>query len=650
MKAVSPSLLRSLGDGISQGLIGLDQKRRIAYANTSFAKLIQHETSNLVGREFESLFDASQRIELLKKINQNLEGRTQGLFNLSTISGTVRRLSLVFYCQSAFSGTSDEQFATTILVTDLSQSELDGVPSFPGAASPATPAGELSIATQLLNSQLELKQLADVLPQLVFAATPNGDLDWFNLRWTEFTGLSSQELCEGGWQSRHDPKVLPHVLQVWRSTVESGEPNSTTFPLRALDGKFKTFLCRVAPVRDAEGHVTKWFGTCTDIDEQQQLQEELRRIAAELSESDRRKNEFLAILAHELRNPLTPIKSAVQLMQLTDIAPHEFMGLFDIVDRQVTHMSHLIDDLLDISRISRGKINLRLESCELRQILTDAIESVLPLIETSQHRLHLDVTNQSLPVLGDRTRLLQILINLLTNAAKYTQEPGDIWVAANVTRDEVEITIRDSGIGISQEDQGKVFQMFHQVHSDKLDGHSGLGIGLSLVKSLVQMHNGQISVFSPGLGKGATFRLCLPLHAANRQEVAPASPPASLDEPIEPRRILVVDDARGNRVILSRLLRTLGQEVAEASNGAEGLELARTFKPDMVLSDISMPVMNGYEMVRLIRQSHPDILIVALSGFGQDSDLDAALAAGFDKCLVKPVDVADLKKLLRKLN
>ncbi|KAA5539461.1 PAS domain S-box protein [Roseiconus nitratireducens] len=502
----------------------------------------------------------------------------------------------------------------------------------------------------LRESAAHFRQLADAIPQLAWSARPDGNIDWFNDRWYEYTGTTFEDMQGWKWQSVHDPDRLPSVLQRWRASIESGEPFSMTFPLRGADGIYREFLTRVMPLRDAEGRITRWFGTNTDISEQHQMQEELRRIAAELSESDRRKDEFLATLAHELRNPLSPIKSATQLMQMIDDDPDEYRDLSQVIDRQVEQMVRLIDDLLDVSRISRGKIELRMETCDLRDIIHSALESTEPLIGKLGHSLHADVGDSPLLVQADSTRLAQVIVNLLNNAAKYTPPGGDIWLTVGTTDGEVRLEVRDNGIGIGRSDLNTVFEMFYQLHDEKRHGQGGLGIGLSLVKSLVELHGGEIDAISDGLGQGSSFTIRLPRLNTSSATTSKPDQLSRRKRSLRSFRILVVEDTRANRVLLVKLLQRLGHQVLDACDGKDGLEKAAAFSPEIIFSDISMPIMNGYEMARLIRETHPSVHLVALSGYGQESDRQAAIESGFDSYIVKPVHADALWELLDGLS
>ncbi|MCO8122387.1 PAS domain S-box protein [Stieleria sp. TO1_6] len=519
--------------------------------------------------------------------------------------------------------------------------------SFDGTAVDIT--DRVRVDETLRESETHFRQLADAIPQLAWSAQPDGQIDWFNNRWYEYTGTTLEQMLHGGWQTVHDERTLPQVLDRWQASLDNGVPFNMEFPLRGADGVFRTFLTKVMPLRDARGDIRRWFGTNTDISEQHQMQEELRRVAAELSDSDRRKDEFLATLAHELRNPLSPIKAATHLMQMVEDDPDEFRELSQLIDRHVDQMVRLIDDLLDVSRISRGKIELQTKPCDLRDVVRNAMESTQPLIDQRSHTLHVHTSDRPLMLIGDATRLSQVLVNLLNNAAKYTEPNGQIWLSVTADDQEALIEVRDNGIGIAAADLMSVFEMFHQLHAEKQQGQGGLGIGLSLVHSLIALHGGSIEVESQGLGQGCKFSVRLPLM---REPMAQADEAKSIAPKRSPRRsfrVLVVEDTRANRVLMVRLLQRMGHVVEQASDGAEGLEQARAFAPEIIFSDISMPVMNGYEMVHQLRTFDDQSYVVALSGYGQESDRQRAINAGFNSYMVKPVRFTALVELFDEL-
>ncbi len=380
-----------------------------------------------------------------------------------------------------------------------------------------------------------------------------------------------------------------------------------------------------------------------------------------LKEADRHKDEFLAMLAHELRNPLAPIRNAVQLMHLRPLPDAQLSGARDVIERQLRHLTRLVDDLLDVSRITRGKINLAREGVELATIAARAAETVQPLVVERGHRLTIELPDEPVYLYGDPLRLTQALGNVLSNAAKYTDRGGQIRLAARRVDANVEIRITDTGIGIPAELQPRIFDMFTQLNQDAGRPQSGLGIGLALVRRLLQMHGGTITAQSAGEGMGSQFTIILPTLVEQLTSVSTSgsrgmSPPKleATPLPLESvvrRRILIADDNSDALESLATLLQMGGHEVFSAANGALALESAEQNKPEVALLDIGMPKLDGYEVARRIR-AEPwgrRITLVALTGWGQDSDRRRSGEAGFDSHLVKPLDLDKLTELLRLL-
>jgi signal transduction histidine kinase/CheY-like chemotaxis protein len=364
-----------------------------------------------------------------------------------------------------------------------------------------------------------------------------------------------------------------------------------------------------------------------------------------LRAADRRKDEFLATLGHELRNPLAPILNSLEILKLS--------GAFEdartapacaVMERQVHHLNRLVDDLLEVSRITRGIIEVKREPLDLTAIVRAAIETSRPVLDNLRHEIKVDFAREQICVVGDPVRLTQVFANLLNNAAKYTNHGGRITIAMRREKGEAVVSVRDNGIGIAPGLLSQVFDMFMQVDRSTRRSQGGLGIGLTLVRSLVQMHGGSVEARSEGPGLGSEFIVRLPL-------IVEATMPLETARRIQPlpsRRILIVDDSRDGGETLAMLLRVLGTEVALAHSGRSALECVDTFKPDVVLLDIGMPGMDGYEVARRIRANPANrhISLIALTGWGQDEDRRRSTAAGFNHHLVKPADIDQLRQLL----
>ncbi|HYU82292.1 MAG TPA: ATP-binding protein [Candidatus Polarisedimenticolia bacterium] len=377
------------------------------------------------------------------------------------------------------------------------------------------------------------------------------------------------------------------------------------------------------------------------------LESALRSKIDELAEIDRRKDEFLAMLGHELRNPLAPVTTALQIMRIHENEPSRVARSREIVERQIEHMSRLIDDLLDVSRITRGKIELREQPLLLSSVIERAIESARPLIDERGHRVVLDLPTEPVTFLADPARLAQVFANLLNNAAKYTDVGGRIWLRARVEGDQIVVGVKDDGPGLTKELRKHAFDLFMQGPQTRARARGGLGIGLTLVRRLVELHGGTVEALSEGPGKGTEFVVRLPVRLP---VVADGAQPTAAIAALGPRRrILVVDDNVDAAEALGELLRDYGHEVVTAHDGAQALDSARLHRPEIILLDISMPEMDGYEVAKRIRGelSLGDALLIALTGYGEDRHRRLAREAGFDQHVTKPVDALKLEELLK---
>ncbi len=372
-----------------------------------------------------------------------------------------------------------------------------------------------------------------------------------------------------------------------------------------------------------------------------------RQYAAALQEADQRKDEFLATLAHELRNPLAPIRTGLQVLRMSPPGPATDQ-VRDMMDRQMDHLVRLIDDLLDVSRVSQGKIDLRHEHISLQDVVRAAVEVSQPLIDAAQHRLILDVPPDVLWLDADLTRLAQVVSNLLNNAAKYTPQNGHITLTIRPDGNNVLIAVTDTGLGIRDDMLAKVFDLFTQIDRNMERAQGGLGIGLALVKRLVEMHGGKITAASPGLGQGSTFTVRLPL-SPQQTPSAIADKSASLIPPEAiPLQVLVVDDNVASAKTTGWMLEMIGHNARLVHDGLEVLEVAKKMRPDVILLDIGLPGMNGYDVCRALRVDplFKNTVIIAQTGWGQDKDRQLAKEAGFTHHLTKPVKPEQLSDLL----
>jgi PAS domain S-box-containing protein len=672
----------------------------------------------------------------------------------------------------------------------------------------------------LAQSEERFRQLADAMPQIVWTARPDGNIDYLNRQWHEFTGLP-ETLGNEGWAQILHPDDAAPAKERWAASVQSGA--LFEMEIRLLDRRRQTYrwhLIRTVAAHNGSGGVARWFGTATDIHEQKRAEESsrylaeasaalagvvdyestlqkvanlavpyfadwstvdvanddgtLRRLAVAhrdpektplahelmhhhspdpqakggigavfrtgqpeiveeitdellvrgakderhlslirllglksyvcvplivsgnpfgvltfataesgrryteadlalakdlahqaavaientqlyqaLREADRRKDEFLATLAHELRNPLAPIRNSLQILKMPRVDAQTVERSRDMMERQVHHLVRLVDDLLDVSRVMRGKIELRRERVELATVVARAVETVQPLIEAQGHRFDISLPSESLPIDADPVRLAQVVGNLLTNAAKYTEPGGRIWLTAERDGDMAALRVRDNGIGIAPHMLPRIFELFVQVDHASTKAQGGLGIGLTLVKNLVEMHNGIVQAQSEGLGKGCEFVVRLPLvvQAIDQNHSPEAGRQADQHAPPSGKRLLVVDDNQDAADSLAMLLRLQGHDVRVAYSGMAALEMTKAYTPDVVFMDIGMPGMDGYEAARRIRQQPGlgNVVLAALTGWGQQEDRRRTAEVGFDHHLVKPVEPNALEKLLAGL-
>jgi PAS domain S-box-containing protein len=411
----------------------------------------------------------------------------------------------------------------------------------------------------------------------------------------------------------------------------------------AKSGRLVDISVSISPLRDDSGRVVGASKVARDISAR-------KRADAALKEADRRKDEFLATLAHELRNPLAPIRNSLETMALARSKDPVVERAREIMSRQVVHLVRLVDDLLEVSRIERGKVELRSETIELSRVLAMAVETSDPLIDVGGHELILASPREGLTVYADPIRLSQVFANLLNNAAKYTEPGGKIWLSVREEGPVAVISVRDTGVGIAAEMLPRVFEMFLQAHHSQRRAQDGLGIGLSLVRRLVQMHGGSVEARSDGIGCGSEFTVRLPV-ASDDARVRAGTRKASFGESLAPLSVLVADDNQDAADSLGTLLRSMGADVRVVYDGGSALAALETRRPDVALLDIGMPLMDGYELARRIRERSDlgEIVLIALTGWGQVDDKRRALEAGFDHHVGKPADVAELHSLMLSL-
>jgi PAS domain S-box-containing protein len=495
----------------------------------------------------------------------------------------------------------------------------------------------------LRDSEAKFRTITNAMPHMVFSALPNGEHDYFNEQWYAFTGAADGATNGEGWAGVLHPDDQARGLAQWRLSLASGEPYDMEFRLRHRSGQYRWILARALPIRDEAGAIVRWMGSSTDIHDQKLTQEALRS-------ADRRKDEFLAMLAHELRNPLAPISAGADVLRLTRVDEARVRQISELISRQVKHMTSLVDDLMDVSRVTRGLITLDSAMLDAGHIVTDAVEQVRPLIDARGHKLEVHTPPAPAFVLGDQKRLIQVITNVLNNAAKYTPQGGRIVLTMAATAEQVVISVADNGIGMGQDMVGRVFELFAQAERTSDRSQGGLGIGLALVKSLVDLHAGTVTASSAGPDRGSEFTIRLP-RADLPQAASARAGGGKLAAATRPLRVLVVDDNADAALMLGMFLESAGHQVAVEHNARRALVRAHREEPDVYLLDIGLPDMDGNELARQLRGQPGGnrAVLIAITGYGQEQDRQETATAGFDHHFVKPVDAEHLLALLAGL-
>jgi PAS domain S-box-containing protein len=609
---------RAILESMSEGFLALDPEWRITYANRAAETVTRMRCEDMVGGQFWELFP--------------------------TAHGTER--------ERAYRRTAHERERTRV------EAWLDGegrwfeINAFP------TPDGGIALYfrddTERRRAEEGARRLAAVAEQssdFIGICHPDGAGIFLNPAGRRLAGVPPDaDIALWSMEAFFAPELRGFVReQVVPALL--GEPGHWEGELQFVhqtDGAPIPVYYKAFAVRDGDGKLTCLATITRDITEQKRAENELRRVAADLSEADHRKSEFLATLAHELRNPLAPIRTGLDLMRVAPGDAAARARVHQMMDRQLSHLIHLVDDLLDVARITRGRIELKKEPVELRTIVTMALETCAGQVEAGGHQLSVELPDEPLWLEADVTRMVQVLSNLLNNAAKYTPAGGAIRLAAWREDATAVVTVSDTGVGIAPEALGAVFEMFSQVRSSLDRAQGGLGIGLSLVRRLVELHGGRVSAASAGRGQGSTFMVRLPLRERCAGDAGDASAARRCESAEGPRRVLVVDDNTDAADSLVALLHLLGHVTQVAHDGHAAYRLAQEFKPDLAFLDIGLPGMNGHELARAIRRTPglEHMVLIALTGWGAASDVNQSQEAGFDQHLTKPVSFEALELAL----
>ncbi|MBG1261872.1 response regulator [Nostoc sp. BAE] len=517
----------------------------------------------------------------------------------------------------------------------------------------------------LRQSEERYRYLAEAIPQLVWTTNAKGECDFFNQNWCEYTGLTLEESLGSGWLAALHPDDIQNADEVWSNAVKNSTIYNNEYRFkRAFDGSYRWQLARGLPLKDEQGIVVKWFGTCTDIHEQKQILEErvhlleLEQVArAKAETANRIKDEFLAVLSHELRTPLNAILGWSKLLQIGRLNQAKTSEALATIERNATLQVQLIEDLLDISRILQGKLTLDITKINLESTILSALQTMRLAAEAKLIEVSTVFEPLMGEVMGDSTRLQQVVWNLLSNAVKFTPKGGKVEVRLKQADGYAQIIVSDTGKGISAEFLPFVFDYFRQADSTSTRNFGGLGLGLAIVRNIVEIHGGIIKADSHGEGKGATFTVSLPLlqdespSVTDEQNDAVLLTPKSL--PLNGVRVLVVDDDADSLDFTAFVLEQDGAFVIAVSSAYEALQTLAEVKPDVLVSDISMPDMNGYMLIRQVRtwtlEQGGQIPAIALTAFARNDDQQEALKAGFQIHLPKPFNPEKLIAAIAKL-
>lgn len=619
---------RSFFENSNCGKAKLDyQTGRLLVVNSRLCEMTGYSRNELLDMKAAELLHADQRESFEDTSRQNVE---QGVdrWSMERLLATKQGEPLpVMINESVMRDRDGQPFQLISTILDLSavkQAERDRA-----------------------ESEERFRAMADNIAQFAWMADGAGWIYWYNQQWFDYTGTTLEEMQGWGWQKVHHPDHVERVVEKISWHFQEGEPWEDTFPLRSKEGDYRWFLSRAKPIYDSTGNVVQWFGTNTDITDR--LAMELR-----LKDLDRRKDEFLAMLGHELRNPLAAVVGGLQLLRQSDSPLEPDDETFDVIYRQSQLMNRLVDDLLDVSRITRAKIHLKKEIADLSQLVTQAFEGARASAEQAGVECMLAVSDQPVYAQVDTVRLQQIIGNLITNAIKFTPAGGQFRVELQVDQENMtaEVSVEDTGVGMDPATLATVFEPFEQADTSLDRSRGGLGLGLPIAKGLAELHGGTLSAMSNGVGAGSKFVFVLPICETPEDEMPDTSEQVSGGIVTSKRdlKVVIIDDRRDSRYPVERFLGREGHQVHAAADGLEGIELVRRLKPDLVVCDIGLPSMDGYEVARSLRGDveMDGVKLFALTGYGQLEDREQALAAGFDAHLIKPVDLNELQDLIAR--
>lgn len=502
----------------------------------------------------------------------------------------------------------------------------------------------------LSDSEQRFRGLADNMSQLAWMTDETGSVVWYNQRWFDYTGSTLADMIGWDWQRVVHPEHVKRVMEKIRDCFDRGVEWEDLFPLRSAAGDYRWFLSRALPIRDPAGKVQRWFGTNTDVTEQRALAEQLERAKLQAEDASRAKDRFLAALSHELRTPLTPALLAATALRKDERLPESARTDLAMIERNIGLESRLIDDLLDLTRITNGKLALRAERCDVHSLLWHAVEIVRGEAEQKGVRIEVQTRAALAGLTGDPARLQQVFWNLLKNAVKFTPAGGSVLASTRNTDGGTRwvLEIRDSGMGFEPAMAEQLFKPFEQGAYSDSHQFGGLGLGLAIAKAVAELHGGMVYAKSPGLQQGATFTVDLP-GATEQPTGIQAVPPSNVTGPTKAMRLLLVEDHEATLGVLTRLLTRSGHAVVSANSVATGLQAFHANEIDAVVSDLGLPDGSGFELMASLRKVKPGIRGIALSGYGTEEDIARSREAGFSRHLVKPVDFEQLRQGLAEI-
>lgn len=513
----------------------------------------------------------------------------------------------------------------------------------------------IATAKALQQSKDELKLIIEVIPQQIWTALPTGEVDYFNQRWLDYTGIALENTVNSGWSIILHPEDSARVKSAWAESISSGKKFNIEARLRGADGIYRWFLVQARPLRNEQEEIIRWYGTNTSITQIKALEEKLVQQTEDLTNANQLKDEFLAIVSHELRTPLNPILGWSQLLLGGRLDPEQRSQGIGIIERNAKLQAQLIDDLLDVSRILRGELNLTQTPLNLEVVIRSALTTVQLSAKAKSIQIETRFEPNIGQVLGDAGRLQQIVWNLVANAIKFTPEGGKVTVTLERHEQYALIQVKDTGKGIEPEFLSFVFERFRQAESSNTREFGGLGLGLAIVRHLTELHGGTVAVESPGLGQGATFIVKLTLMNTPKLELKETNS-QPIDLSVQPNRlsgikILAVDDQADSLDIITMVLEQEGALVRSVTSAQEALEVFNQLTPDLIISDLGMPKTDGCTLITQIRElpQGKNIPAIALTAYAGKSDRQRTINAGFQKHISKPIDITELITTIEQL-